>query len=83
MFSTPNPACLPRAGDLSLSSDINLADNQSQLFLFYNYIIGCNFESQTSSVLVLPDDERAELDKREYREDDVVVAPIRMRILKG
>ncbi|KAL5553107.1 hypothetical protein UlMin_040508 [Ulmus minor] len=89
VFSTPTPGCLPRVGNLSLPGDFRLAGNQSQLFLFSNchdsysqrtfgdYIIGCDFENQTSLVLALPEDQRAQLEKRECGEDDVVVAPIR------
>ena len=89
MFSTTNPGCLPRVRNLSLPADFKLAGNQSQLLLFSNchdsysqrnfvkYIIGCDFENQSSSVLALPEDERVRLDKQECGEDDVVAAPIR------
>ncbi|KAL5553098.1 hypothetical protein UlMin_040499 [Ulmus minor] len=89
VFSTPTPGCLPRVGNLSLPGDFRLAGNQSQFFLFSNchdsysqrtfgdYIIGCDFQNQTSLVLALPEDQRAQLEKRECGEDDVMVAPIR------
>ncbi|KAL5553108.1 hypothetical protein UlMin_040509 [Ulmus minor] len=89
VFFTPTPGCLPRVRNLSLPADFKLAGNQSQLLLFSNchdsysqrnfgkYIIGCDFENQSSSVLALPEDERVRLDKQECGEDDVVAAPIR------